>query len=184
MPRKNANAQMLIRKKLNKKLIGKLMKEQDKCLLEDSLPVPTGMVRVTIRDAKTGEIKSDDLTKNMFVTAGKNGVAAGLIQEASKGFITYCAVGTNTTAPALADTKLGTELYRKLISVRSRSGNVSTFQTFFTTAEANGTLKEAGLFGDAATGTVDSGTLYCHLAINRTKSASDTLTLSWAVTIG
>jgi hypothetical protein len=61
---------------------------------------------------------------------------------------------------------------------------VATFQTFFTTTEGNGTLREAGLFGDAATDGINTGTLFSKLAINRTKSASDTLTMSWDITIG
>ena len=154
--------------------------------LQDQIAVPTGKILIELRDAKTGRLKFQDLVKNMFVTAGKNSLADGLrgTTESTKGIITYCALGTGTTAPALTDTDLQTELVRKLISVRSVSGNVATFQTFFTTSEGNGTLREAGLFGDDATATANSGTLFCRAAINRTKTSSDTLTLSWAVTIG
>lgn len=154
--------------------------------INDQLAVPTGMIRIVIRDAKTGKIKTDDLVKNMFVTAGKVSLAEGLIGTTSnnKGIITYCALGTGTTAPALGDTGLETELARKQISVRTSSANVATFQTFFTTSEGNGTLREAALFGDDASTTPGSGTCFCRASINRTKSSADTLTLSWAVTIG
>ena len=154
--------------------------------LNDQMPVPTGMISIVIRDAKTGKIKSQDLVKNMFVTAGKNSIADALRGTTSinKGIITYCALGTGSTAPDLADTTLETELDRKQISVRSVDGNIATFQTFFNTSEANGTLLEAGLFGDAASDTADTGTLFARAAINRTKSSADTLTLSWAITIG
>ena len=153
--------------------------------LKDKI-IPAGMVLIELRDAKTGKLKSSDLVKNTFVTAGKNSLAAGIMGTTSnnQGIITYCALGTSAVAPALADTTLTTEIFRKLISVRSVALNVATFQTFFTTAEGNGTLREAGLFGDNATGVADSGTLFSKLAINRTKSSSDTLTLSWAITIG
>lgn len=148
--------------------------------------IPKGAVALILRDAKTGKIKSVDHIKNTFVTAGKNAIAAALMGTTSnsKGIITWCAVGTSVIAPALADTGLTTEIFRKLVSVRSVSGNVATFQTFFTTEEANGTLREAGLFGDDASATPGSGTLFSKLAINRVKSASDTLTLSWDITIG
>lgn len=151
----------------------------------NEIVVPTGMVHLLFHNIKTGK-KEEILVKNMFVTAGKNSLADALRGETSnnKGIITYCALGTGTTAPALSDTALQTEIARKLISVRSASANVATFQTFFTTSEGNGTLKEAGLFGDLASGTANSGTLFCRTAINRTKSSNDTLTLSWAVTIG
>lgn len=145
-----------------------------------------GEVEIVCRDAKTGKIKWIEKTHNMFVTAGKNNIASALAGSAvaNKGKITYCAMGTGSTAPALSDTKLQTEIGRKLVSVRSSSGNVATFQTFFTTSEVVGTLREAGLFGDDATATTDSGALFCRTAINRTKSSSDTLTLTWAITIG
>lgn len=148
--------------------------------------IPTGKVLIEIRDAETGKLKSSDLADNMFVTAGKNSLADSLrgTTASNKGIITYCSLGTNSTAPALGNTQLGTEIFRKLVSVRTVSANVASFQTFFTTSEGNGTLREAGLFGDDASGTANSGTLFCHVAISRTKSSSDTLTLTWTITIG
>lgn len=154
--------------------------------IDDEGPKITGQLKVIIRDAKTGNIKSVDIINNMFVTAGKNAVAQRMAGNAV-GNITYCALGTSATAPALADTKLGAELARKLISVRSYLANVFTAQTFFTTSEGNGALKEAGLFGDGvgqtASASVDSGQIFCHTNINRTKTSNDTLTLEWTITI-
>lgn len=154
--------------------------------LTDKLLPIKGSVEVILKDAKTGKIKFDEHYTNMFVTAGKNAIADALRGNtvSNKGIITYCAVGTGITAPALSDTKLQTELFRKLVSVRSATTNVALFETFYTTSEAIGTLKEAGLFGDDASGTADSGTLYCRVAINRTKTANDTLTLRWSITVG
>lgn len=148
--------------------------------------VPKGQIQIALFDAKTGRIKEVQFYKNMVVTAGKNSIAAGIKGDTSnnKGIITYCGVGTSVQAPALGDTSLIAEIFRKLISVRSVAGNVATFQTFFTTSEANGTLREAGLFGDDASGTANSGTLFCRTAINRIKTSSDTLTFSWSLTIG
>lgn len=150
------------------------------------LVIPKGACALVLRDAKTGRIKSVDLLNNTFVTVGKNSIATALMGEKAnnQGIITYCAVGTSVIAPELTDTGLTTEIFRKLVSVRSVADNVATFQTFFSTSEANGTLREAGLFGDNATGTANTGTLFSKLAINRVKSTSDTLTLSWSITIG
>jgi len=151
----------------------------------NDLIIPTGQVLVTLRNIKTGKL-DQQMVKNMFVTAGKYSLADALrgTETSNRGIITWAALGTGTTAPALADIKLETEIFRKTISVRSYALNVATFETFFTTAEANGSLKEAGLFGDDASAVADSGTLFCRTAINRTKTSSDTLTLRWAVTIG
>ncbi len=149
---------------------------------ETLLPIK-GQVEIVIRDAKTGRIKSRDTYNNMFVTAGKGIVAQWMSGQGNAG-ITYCALGTGTPAPTLADTGLTTELVRKLISVRSFAANVATFQTFFGTTEGNGTLKEAGLFGDLASATPGSATLFSKIQITRTKTSSDTLTLTWTITVG
>ena len=145
-----------------------------------------GEVEIICRNAKTGKVKWIEKTNNMVVTLGKNAIADSLRgnETGNRGIITYCALGGDDTAPALTDTALGDEIGRKQISVRSSAGNVATFQTFFTTSEVVGTLKEAGLFGDTATGTADSGILYARTAIDRTKSANDTLSLTWNIVIG
>lgn len=146
--------------------------------------IPTGSVLATLRNINTGKV-TQELYKNMVVTIGKYSMADALrgTETNTRGIITWAAVGTGLTAPALADIKLQTELFRKTVSVRTYALNVATFETFFTTSEAIGSLKEAGLFGDAASVVADSGTLFCRTAINRTKSASDTLTLRWSLTI-
>lgn len=145
-----------------------------------------GELTVEIRNAITGRLKSKKTYRNLVVTAAKSSIAAALSGNVGngKGQIRYCAVGTGTSSPALGNTALQTELYRKQVSIRSSSGNVATFKTFFNQTEANGALKEAGLFGELATDTANSGTLFCRVNINRTKSSNDTLTLTWAVTVG
>lgn len=149
----------------------------------------TGQLRMILRDAKTGQIKSEDVYKNMVVTLAKNSIADHMrgTTANNKGIVTYIAVGVGGVAPTLTDTKLQSELFRKLLSVREISAsadNIAEFTVFFTTSEANGSLTEAGLFGDAASATTDSGTLYCRTLINRVKTVSDTLTMVWSVTIG
>jgi hypothetical protein len=155
--------------------------------IQDTLPKLTGEVTLEFRNVKTGKVRRY-VERNMVVTLAKNAIAQRLTGNDSAAVITYCALGTGITAPALADTQLQTEIERKLVSVRSVSGNIATFQTFFNISEGNGTLREAGLFGDAsgvtASDTVDSGQLYCRVAINRTKTSNDTLSLSWVLTIG
>jgi hypothetical protein len=141
----------------------------------------TGKAEFIFTNVKTGEIRWFE-EHNVITTVGKNSWAAGIIGTNNKAIITYCALGTGATAPAAGDIKLQTEIFRKLVSVRTSSANVATIETFFTIAEGNGSLKEAGLFGDDASATVDSGTLFSHIAINRTKTSSDTLTLRWTIT--
>jgi len=147
--------------------------------------VPNGRVELILENVKTGK-KDVSYFNNLVTDAGKASMADALIGTISgnKGIITYCAVGLSDTLPSYTDTTLETELFRKLVSVRSVSSNTALFETFFTVSEANGSLKEAGLFGDDATSTADSGTLFCKLNIDKTKTTSDTLTIRWSVEIG
>jgi hypothetical protein len=138
-------------------------------------------VKMFFENVKTGEVKVETL-HNIACTTGKTSLAQRLV-GASKGEITYFAVGTGTDAPAAGDTTLQTELYRKQISVRSSSGAIATFRIFFNVSEANGALKEIGLFGDDATVTADTGTLFARAAIDKTKTSSETLTIDWDVEI-
>lgn len=141
----------------------------------------------TFRDAKTGRITGRFAKHNLTVNTGLYSIAARLagvdIPANKKGTITYCALGTDGTAEGAAQTKLLAEIFRKQISVRSSLLGVATFRTYFNTSEANDTLLEAGLFGDDASATADSGTLFCRLVINKTKTSSESLTLDWEVTV-
>lgn len=141
----------------------------------------------TFRDAKTGRITGRFAKHNLTVNTGLYSIAARLagvdIPANKKGTITYCALGTDGTAEGAAQTKLLAEIFRKQVSVRSSLLGVATFRTYFNTSEANDTLLEAGLFGDDASATADSGTLFCRLVINKTKTSSESLTLDWEVTV-
>lgn len=144
------------------------------------------MVTFVTRDGLTGKIKSVEHVPNLITKLYHNDIAAVLRGNTANNnaVATYHAVGTGETAPADTDTQLETEIFRKLISVRTNTANIAELQTFFTTSEANGTIKEIGLFGGLATGTANSGTLFARLSVNRVKSSNDTLTLLHAIEIG
>jgi len=96
--------------------------------------------------------------------------------------MTYGAVGTSVVAPLPGDTILGTELARKILSARSNSSNQAFFTTYFGPTEANGILTEFALFGEAASASVDTGTMGCHSVIAVTKSSSFTMTIESTIT--
>ena len=144
-----------------------------------------GIVRVILEDIYTGE---KDVTeyKNLIPTVGREAICRRLVFESAiiqEGVITYGAVGTGTDVPVNGDTQLQTELARKQVSSRNFSANVITVRTFFTASEAVGALKEFGLFGEDATGAADSGTLFQRVNIDKTKTASKTLTIESIITL-
>lgn len=146
-----------------------------------------GRVIVTLRDARSGRIISQDVHENLIVTTGKVAVAArfaGDTSKANRNEITFGAVGTGTNSPALSDTTLQTEFFRKVLATRSFLSNVATLRLFLSTSEGNTTLKEFGLFGEDASATPDSGTLFNRVKIDRTKTSSNTLTIESRITIG
>ena len=144
--------------------------------------VITGRIKVTLEDVVTGEVEIHEST-NLIVTAGKNMIAARLAGEANNCNITYGAVGTDNTAPVVGNTTLGTELARKVLASISRSGNVISCTTFFSTSEAVGSIEEIGMFGEAGSVTPDSGTMLNHLLLSFTKSGSQTMSIQGTFTI-
>lgn len=142
-------------------------------------------VVATLRDAKTGRVKKVIKTHNIIPTAGRAAIASWLTNNSptpSSLRVNYCAVGTGTNTPANGDTTLQTETYRNLITSETNSSNIAYLTGFFGATEVSGTLREAALFM-SGTGSANSGTLLSRVAINVTKTTSDTLTLDWTITI-
>lgn len=114
-------------------------------------------------------------TENQLMTAGVQqiltyiGMPSGTAILISK----YFAVGTGAisdTAPT--DTSLATELFRKVPDSATQTGNQIDISTNFSTAQGNGTLTNAGLFGNTATSSANSGTLYTHALYSYTKTSA------------
>lgn len=121
---------------------------------------------------------------NVTCTVGRTEIAKALGNNSpSATYLEYCAVGTNAAVPAESDTILGTELERKVITLLTQSTTSIEARTYWGTTEGNGILKEVGHFLDDATAAADSGTLFNHVAINKTKTSSITLTLIQTFTI-
>ena len=142
-------------------------------------------VKATVRDAKTGKVKRVKHFHSILPTVGRALVAAHLGTNSPSPaslLVNYSAVGTGTNAPANGDTTLQTETARTVIASRTSSSNVAYITGFYGATDVSGTLKEAGLF-IGATATSNSGTLFSRVAINVTKSSTETLTLDWTITI-
>lgn len=141
-----------------------------------------GKVRIILNDFLTGKIiKDTGWINNVIPTIGRIALAkvmAGVATKSNAGEITFCAVGTGTVVPNITGIKLTTEIDRVPISAASNNvDNEVQIRAFFTTAEGNGTLKELGLFGEDATATVDSGTLFQWVSFDVVKTSSETMTI-------
>ena len=127
---------------------------------------------------KNGEVIRE--IDNLVVTAGKELLASRLAGN-SGSVISYMAVGTGTTAAAIGNTTLATEVDRNALSVSggTASGAAVTYATTWLAGDATGALTEAGLFTASSGGTMLARTVFA--AVN--KGADDLVTISWTVTV-
>jgi len=117
--------------------------------------------------------------KNLIVNTGKNFLASAVINSSASPF-TYMAIGTNTTAAAVGDTSLGSELVRQAFTSSSVAANVVTLVTTYAAGTGTGALTEAGIFNASSSGTMLSRIVFS--AIN--KGSADSLTITWTITVG
>ncbi len=163
---------------------GYIMKVNTVKFKENPVSISTKII-CTLEDIYTGK-KIVKEFHNVICTVGKVAIArrlAGIALLANEGQITYGATGTNTNVPAAGDTVLGTEIARKQVASSSYTSNTCEIRTFFTATESVSTLKEFGLFGENASATPDSGTLFNHAVISVEKLNTQTLTVAVVFTI-
>lgn len=96
--------------------------------------------------------------------------------------VKYAEVGTGITAPANTDVALQTSTYRNSIASITNASNIAYVTAFYGATETSGTFREAGIFSDGSA-TAGTGVLVSRVAINVTKSTSETLTIDWTLTI-
>lgn len=148
-----------------------------------------GRVRPILKDAKTGKIKwIGEWNHNIIPTVGLRAIArryANVASLSNEGAVTYGAVGTGATSPIAEDTVMENEIERKLITIKSEASRIAHLEVFFVEAEANDTITKFALFGEEASGLVDSGTLmeYADFASPFTKTSNETLTIEIDITV-
>jgi hypothetical protein len=131
----------------------------------------TGRLIISINDNVVQEVD------NLVVTAGKEFVAARMIGT-SADVMDNMAIGSGSTAAAAGDTALGSELDRQS-ATSSASGAVVPFAATFAAGNGTGAVTEAGLFNASSGGSMLCRTVFS--VVN--KGASDSMTISWAVTV-
>ena len=128
-----------------------------------------------------GELKETRETSNLVVDTGEAHIANRLSTSPTGNAMSHMAIGTGATAPAAGNTALGTEIDRNALTSATNAANVITYVGNW--AAGNGTnsaITEAGIFNAASVGTMLARATFT--AIN--KGASDTLAITWTVTIG
>tara|TARA_B100000470_G_scaffold152269_1_gene118664 strand:+ start:134 stop:556 length:423 start_codon:yes stop_codon:yes gene_type:complete len=116
-------------------------------------------------------------TKNLVVTAGKNWVADRM--NNANTVMTHMALGTGTNAAAVGDTTLQTEIDRNALTSTTVSTNTIAYGCTWAAGDGTGAITEAGLFDAASTGDMLARTVFS--VVN--KGASDSITITWTITI-
>jgi len=137
----------------------------------------TGSVNVVVR-GEDGAVKQEFTVPNLVVDSGLNFIASRM-EGTSDAVMSHMAVGTNNTAAASGDTTLGTEAARVALTSGVASSNAMTYIATFPAGTGTGALTEAGVFNDPTSGDMLCRTVFA--VIN--KGASDSMTVTWTVTI-
>jgi hypothetical protein len=144
-----------------------------------------GLIRVTgfvtvQRFDKNGKLVQTVKGKNLVTTVGKAEIAKAINGD-SVTLPSHMAIGTSSTAAAVGDTALvGTELARVAFTSHIRTNNAIAFVGTFGAGVGTGTVEEAGIFNDATTGVM----LARFLTGTIVKGASDSIIITWTLTIG
>ena len=128
---------------------------------------------------KDGNLKNEMTVPNLIMDVGKDYIASRIMQGTAT-VMSHMAVGTsnaNSTDSTL--TTLGTQAGRVALTSTTLADNVVEYEALFPAGTGTGALVEAGIFNDSSAGTMLCRTTFS--VVN--KSASDTLTINWIITI-
>lgn len=144
----------------------------------------TGQVNVVVRD-EGGNVKEDFTVPNLVVDTGLDFIAGRMKDTAGAHTIpsemSHMEVGTDTTAAAAGDTALGAAVSGARVTFDSSTvtDNAIAYVATFGAGVGTDALTEAGIF-DAASG----GNMLCRTVFSViNKGASDSMTITWTITI-
>ena len=133
----------------------------------------------TVLTREDGTVKQEDTKQNLVVTVGKTFLATAMTNLTSITF-THVGIGTSLAAPTIADTTLiGTELSRVAATVTHPTATTTQFVASYAAGIGTGTIEEAGIFSAVSAGSMFSR----YLTGTYSKAATDTLTITWTISV-
>lgn len=116
---------------------------------------------------------------NQIHKVGREVLARLLVGDTTySGEVNYGALGTNSAVISDTDIALTTEVARKPIASRLRTGDSVTIDFYFSKSDTNGTYEEFGCFIDG-TSVVDTGQMFNRVLTGGwAKSATEAMTVS------
>ena len=136
-----------------------------------------GKLTIEVKD-KDGKLKQREEVKNLVVDTGLAYIASRM-KDASATAMSHMAIGTGSSAAAAGNTALGTEAARVALTSTTVTSNAVAYVAAFAAGTGTGAITEAGILNAAS-----SGTLLCRTVFSVVnKGASDSMTITWTVTI-
>jgi len=140
-------------------------------MLNDGLKL-TGKLKIALNGETVQEVN------NLVVTDGKEYVASRM-KDATATAMSHMAIGSGSTAAAAGNSALGSELGRVALTSTTVSGAVVTYTATFAAGTGTGAVTEAGILNASS-----SGDLLCRTVFSVVnKGASDSMTITWTVTV-
>ncbi len=140
-------------------------------MINDGLKL-TGKLKIALNGETVQEVD------NLVVTAGK-GYVASRMKDATATAMSHMAIGSGSTAAAAGNSALGSELGRVALTSTTVSGAVVTYVATFPAGTGTGAVTEAGILNASS-----SGDLLCRTVFSVVnKGASDSMTITWTVTV-
>ena len=137
----------------------------------------TGKLTVEIKD-KNGLVKETREVKNLVEQAGLDFIASRM-KDATADVMSHMAIGTGSSAAASGNTTLGTEAARQSLTSTTVNNNAVSYVASFAAGTGTGAITEAGVLNAASGGTLLCRTVFS--VVN--KGASDSMTITWTITI-
>ncbi len=133
-------------------------------------------VKITVFDLDGKVIDVQEL-HNLITTVGLSMARNFLKGTIADGQIKYMAMGSDSTVPALADTTLGTETFRKANTAQVTSGDDALITTTYVSPSENAVqIEEIGWFAGAAAGAgADSGIMISRVLYSRLKTTLESV---------
>ncbi len=145
-------------------------------MIKDDVKV-VGKLHIQLFDAD-GNLKQEYHESNLVVNAGLNFIT-NRMKDVSVAVMSHMAIGSGSTAPAGGDTELGTELGRVALTSTTVTANTIEYVGQFPNGTGTGAVTEAGIF-NAGT----AGTMLCRSTFGVvTKSATDSMQITWTITV-
>ena len=134
------------------------------------------------KNLQTGKVRIEQY-HNTAVDSGLNLIRDFMNGDAVTGLERF-AIGTGTTAETTSDTQLEDEVFRDQFTKVDKVDKGLEIQYYLGSQYANGNvISEAGLFGNGATDTLNSGTMYARVTFpGEEKTSAEAWTFRWTLT--